>query len=91
MAVTKAQNGMEWNGKVNSFPLFSVSFPEAILYRALDPKILNLGIPNPKSKHSLREPDNIEALRVIPFQVLVNSLINLNHKINSKIASNRIW
>ena len=47
--VTKTRNGMKRKRVFHSV-LFQILLPEAILYLSLNPKISDLGVPNPNSK-----------------------------------------
>ena len=49
LVVTKTRNGVEQNGLFHPV-LFRVLCPEAIYYLSLNPKNLDLGIPNSNSK-----------------------------------------
>ena len=62
----KTQNGMEWN-RLFHFVLFQIFLPKTIMYSNLDPKNLNLGIPNPKPEFLRKEPGNYEAFHFAPF------------------------
>ena len=57
---------MEQNRLFHPVP-FWILRPEAIQYLSLNPKIFNVGIPNPKSKLFCQQLENYGAIRLILF------------------------